>query len=267
MDLQFASLLFLTFVIHLIGTLAYGVQITGVTTKRIAISLALFNLVVLISRTANAFQAPLLAKRIENNLHLAQTPSLEADFRWLLLVTSLATLVGALLIPTFHRLLAHAVMSFSARRSIPKVILHGFSKAGILHLRESIRLPQPKMLTHLSREQHFPLRLVVLNAFVIAVWTVGVLASLYAGYLQPDYRVTASNLSAIINGVATIIMFASIDPYLSILTDDTLQGKVGIGSMRRAIVWLVGSRLAGTLAAQLLLLPAASFIAVLAQKI
>ena len=38
--------------------------------------------------------------------------------------------------------------------------------------------------------------------FALAVLVVGVLASIYAGYLNPEYRVTASQLSALINGFA-----------------------------------------------------------------
>ena len=43
MDVQLAILCGLTFVIHLIGTLAYAVRIAGVRTRRIAVSFALFN--------------------------------------------------------------------------------------------------------------------------------------------------------------------------------------------------------------------------------
>ena len=57
----------LTFVIHLIGTLAYSVRIAGSRTGRIALSLSLFNILILVSRTSNSFQAPLLAKRVEQH--------------------------------------------------------------------------------------------------------------------------------------------------------------------------------------------------------
>jgi hypothetical protein len=53
MDIQLLVLCSLTFVIHLIGTLAYAVRIAGVRTRRIAISFALFNILVLVSRTSN----------------------------------------------------------------------------------------------------------------------------------------------------------------------------------------------------------------------
>jgi hypothetical protein len=96
---------------------------------------------------------------------------------------------------------------------------------------------------------------------------VGVFASIYAGYLNPELRVTSSMLSSIVNGVATILMFVVIDPQLSVMTDDVVEGKVGEPRFRGTIVWLVGSRLAGTVLAQILLVPAAQSIAFVAGKI
>ena len=92
-------------------------------------------------------------------------------------------------------------------------------------------------------------------------YTVGVLASLYAGYLNPEFRVTASQLSAIINGVATILLFALIDPQLSVMTDDVMDGKVDEATFRRTIVWISFSRLAGTVLAQAVFLPSAHLVA------
>lgn len=62
MDRGLLLLFALTFIIHLIGTLAYSVRISGTRTRRIAISLSLFNILILISRTSNSFQALSIAK-------------------------------------------------------------------------------------------------------------------------------------------------------------------------------------------------------------
>jgi hypothetical protein len=105
MDLQLLIICILTFIIHLIGTLAYAARIAGVRTRRIAISFSLFNILILVSRTSNSFQGPFLAKRIENNLAGGMAHGLLADFRWMLWSATLATIVGALLIPTFQRTL------------------------------------------------------------------------------------------------------------------------------------------------------------------
>jgi hypothetical protein len=51
------------------------------------------------------------------------------------------------------------------------------------------------------------------------------------------------------------------------MTDDVVEGKVSESQFRKAIVWLIGGRLAGTLLAQVLLVPAALIIAAVARLI
>jgi len=267
MDTQLAVIFILTFLIHLIGTLAYAARIAGTRTGRIAVSFALFNTLILISRTSNSFQSPLLAKRIEENLHAGMTTVAENDFRWLLLAASLATIAGALLIPTFQRLFGKAVTAFNIYRSVPRLLLHAFSKSGIAHLRDSMRIPARENISNFTSIRPLPIKILLFNIIAMAIWTVGVFAPLYAGYLNPDLRLTSSNLSAIVNGVATILMFIFIDPYLSVLTDDVVEGKLSDSAFRRVIVWLVGSRLAGTIVAQIILLPATMLIVKVAEML
>ena len=94
--------------IHLISTLSYSVRIVVIRTKRIAVSFALFNIMVLISRTANGFQAPLLANQVEKGIQNGTSENL-LDFRFILLGATLATIIGGLLIPTFQRLFTKSI--------------------------------------------------------------------------------------------------------------------------------------------------------------
>ena len=71
----------------------------------------------------------------------------------------------------------------------------------------------------------------------------------------------ATGAAALINGFATILLFAFIDPQLSVMTDDAVEGKVDEADFRRAITFISLSRLAGTILAQALLIPAATLIA------
>jgi hypothetical protein len=190
-----------------------------------------------------------------------------ADFRWLLLSVTCATLVGAFLIPTFQRLFSRAVFHFQIHRSIPRLLLHGLSRGGIAHIRDAVTLPAVGNLKHLRPQQVISPRLMTLNMVAVALWTVGVFASLYAGYIKPDLRSTSSMLSSVVNGLATILMFAFIDPQISMMTDDVMAGRLGESTFRRALVWLVGSRFAGTLVAQLLLVPAAGLIVLVAERL
>jgi len=263
---QIIIVLVLVFLINLITTLSYSVRIVGIRTGRIAVSFALFNILVLISRTAYGFQAPLLAKTIENNINSGLGENL-FEFRLIILACSVATIIGGLLIPTFQRILSIAVEKFSIYKSVPSLLLHSFSKGGVASIKESIVIPSTKNIAHISLKTDFPWRVFVMNIVAVSIITVGVISALYAGYISPEFRATASNLSAIINGVATILMFIFIDPFLSIMTDDVVLGKVKESLFRKYIVYMVFARLLGTVLAQVIFLPSAQIIAWIAKML
>lgn len=266
MENKIILVLCLTFLINLITTLSYSVRIVGIRTGRIAVSFALFNILVLISRTANGFQAPLLANTIETNINSGAGPDL-LNFRLIILSCTLASIIGGLMIPTFQRILSIAVDRFSVYKSVPKVLFHGFTKTGITSIRESIVIPSAKNISTLKISQDFPWKVFIMNVVAVAIITIGVLSALYAGYFTPEFRSTASNLSAIINGLATILMFVFIDPFLSVMTDEVVLGKTSESLFRKYIVYMVIARVAGTLIAQVIFLPAAKLISMVAGMI
>ncbi len=266
MQIQIIVVLILVFLINLITTLSYSVRIVGIRTGRIAVSFALFNILVLVSRTAYGFQAPLLAKTIENNINTGAGENL-FEFRLIIFVSTLATIIGGFLIPTFQRILSVAVEKFSIYKSVPSLILHSFSKGGITFIKENIAIPSSKNIAVINFSKDFPWKVFFMNIIAVAIITVGVLSALYAGYLNPEYRTTASSLSAIINGVATILMFIFIDPFLSVLTDEVVLGKTKESLFRKYIVYMVIARLLGTVLAQFIFLPSAKLIAWIAEMI
>ena len=76
-------------------------------------------------------------------------------------------------------------------------------------MRNSLRIP---MLTNVStaiKGKRISFNVIVFNAIAVAIFTVGVLASIYAGYLNPELRATAGQLSAVVNGLATICFLYS----------------------------------------------------------
>ena len=261
MDRQLVIICLLTAAINLIGTLAYAARIAGVRTRRIAMSFALFNILVLVSRTSNSFLGPFLAKRIESRIVSGGGDALIGDFHLVLSSASLAVLLGIVMVPTGQRLFASAIGHFQEHRSTFRMLLHGASVEGLRSVREALTPPRLEQLKGLAMPRGVGWGVLAANCLAQALITVGVLASLYAGYLNPEFRVTASQLSAVINGFATILLFALIDPQLSVMTDDVIEGRVSEPLFRRTIVWISFSRLAGTLLAQAVFLPAAQLIA------
>ena len=260
MTSQILIVLILTFLINLITTLSYSVRIVGIRTGRIAISFALFNILVLVSRTANGFQAPLLAKTVENDIKHGIFNNTET-FRLIIFSCTLATIFGGILIPTFQRVLSKAVLNFSVHKSMPRLILHGFSKAGILYFKDNMTIPSKANISKIEFDKEFPWKMFMLNIFAVAILTIGVLSAVYASYINPEFRSTASSLSAFINGFATILMFMFIDPQLSAMTDDVTLGKCSEVTFRKYIVYLTIARLIGTIVAQIVFLPGARLLA------
>lgn len=260
MDIRIILIMGLTFIITLIGTLAYSIRIVGVRTGKIAVSFALFNIFVLLSRTANTIQIPLLTKYVEEKVGM----TILSSFYFILASAVIATMIGAILIPTFQRTFSKGVERFSVDRSVPKLLIHSFSKMGISQFKSCIKLPSKKTVSNIDIKE-LPVRILVFNIIAVAVLVVGSLAPIYAGILEPSLRATCLSLSGIINGLATILLFIFIDPFLSMMTDDVIEGKCSEGSFRRCVVGMVGTKIIGTILAIPLLVPAAKVIVLVAQ--
>jgi Alternate to MurJ len=105
-----------------------------------------------------------------------------------------------------------AVINFSIHKSMGKLILHGFSRGGILYFKDNLTILTKANVSEIKFEKAFPWRIFILNIVAVSILTIGVLSVVYASYLNPAYRTTPSNLSAFITGFATILMFAFIGP-------------------------------------------------------
>jgi len=260
MELQIIIVLIMTFIITYIGTLAYAIRIVGVRTGRIAISFSLFNVLILVSRLASNIQAPLLTKYTE----IGSNSSFLSSFYNILIIGALATIAGAVSIPTFQRVFSQVVNRFTISRSVPKILVHGFSKAGIRQFGACITVPKTGHIKHIKLME-LPLGVMLMNVIAVAVMTVGIIAPIYSGVLEPTLRATCITLSGAINGVATIILYIFVDPYLSVRTDDVIDGKLEESEFRRLVIGMVGSKIVGAAIAIPLLIPASRIIVFIAK--
>lgn len=263
MSNQIILVLVLNFIISLIGTLAYSVRLVGVRTGKIAVSFALFNILMLVSRVAVTFQVPILTKYVEE---YSGASSLLSIFNEIIIISGIATIIGAFLIPSFQRILYKGVISFSTERSLSKLLIHSFSKSGIRFIKECVSIPSKANVQQITYRK-LPKRIIVYNIATVALITVGSLAPIYAGIMEPGLRATCITLSSIINGFATILMAVFIDPQLSIMTDDVIDGKRTEEQFRLCVVGLVGSKTIGTFASLMLLIPFSYLIVFVARVI
>lgn len=255
-------------VIHLIATLSYGVRIAGARTGKVAFCLSLFNILVLVSRTANTLLTPALSKRVESGIETTSTEGLQHDFHLLILSASVATLVGAALIPMFQRYVTQVVGAFDRFPSILRMTRYALSGPGLRALRTSWTVPAAANFSFLRAGHRLPWNIFTMNVIGSALLATGVLSSLYAGVYAPDLRMTTGQLSAVVNFFGTIMLFAFVDPYLSYVTDGAAKGgDEGDSRLRAAVFGMAGSRLLGTVMAHFLMIPGAQMIAWIARVI
>ncbi|ODT57051.1 hypothetical protein ABS71_20825, partial [bacterium SCN 62-11] len=211
-------LVLLNLFITLLATTAYASRIAAVETGARATALLVFNLFSMVMRLAGQVLAPSLAAVADNS-------SRPGDFvgvvRWVLLGASLGAFSGLLLMPSFAQIYRQAVRQLQRRGSLPLVLMHCLRPAAWRCLASCRR--RPNLLGLLGKA---PSPFLWANLVVIAFHTVGVPASIYAGKLvRPELARTATLLSSLVNGLATITLGLIVDPAASRLTDEVCAGR------------------------------------------
>jgi hypothetical protein len=253
-------ILALTIIIYAVDTGAFAARLAGVRSGRLVLARTIYNLLALSSRMANALKAPLIAGLADRAAATGAVARLEHDLRLVLLAAALGIGLGALLIPSLARLVTRAVHSFELRGSLPQVIVRGASVQGLVVLRGSVELPKRRSVGR-ARRWRLPRRWLLVTFVVGAIYATTGLAALYASVLVPAGARTATNLPALFNGIGAILLVLLVDPVTALVTDQAVQGQRPASHVSNVVVWQIGGRLAGTLMAQLLLLPTAKLLA------
>ncbi len=265
MDLNRLMLIcLLTGIIHMVETLSYSARLAGIRTRRLYLAGALFSLLVLLARSANMIQAPLLGSLVDTAIIAGNAPMLVEPFRMIIFSATTGSVLAALLIPTFINIFTFLIASLDRTQSLGMMIISiintdNFFKKIYHRVEKSARRPRFYHLL-LLREKRIPKTLIMFTILVASINTVGVLAAIYAGALLPDYRLTASQLSGVLNGFSTIILTFFIDPYASLVTDHVMAGKRRAQELSALVACLVTGKIIGTILGQLLLLPCARLV-------
>ncbi|WP_240968033.1 lipid II flippase Amj family protein [Paenibacillus aquistagni] len=260
---QLFTVFLLTMVIHAAETLSYSLRYAGVKLNKIAVALSLTGMLVLVSRTANLIQAPLTAKFIDLAKVDPTFPVLDY-LRFVILAATAGTGIAILLFPSFVHIWGRVISKLEVAGSLPRLI----SSVTIQQLKNAKHyLRKPTFRLHTFRYLEIPKRFIILNILVTAIYTIGVMSSLYAAHLVPGLSTTASQSSGLINGIATILLTIFIDPQIGLITDKAIHNKDYRQQLGKIYVLLMVSRLFGTLVGQLLLVPAALFISWIVQFI
>jgi len=267
---QSLGLLFVVFavtiIIHAIETLHYAVSFVGIRTGRLATAGALFGMVLLLSRTANMVQGVLLGSFADATVR-GDLPieTFEWRVRLVVLAATTGSLIGAALLPTFIRYLQKGIEIFVRHGSLvgmagALIRRGGFSKDDFSRAARGVAPPTAILIKEHSFRM-VPWWFYAVDVLVTSIFTCGVLASLYAGVLEPGRQGSAGQMSGVINGIATVLLFFFITPRVATYIDNALRDSSELSQIRSIVIALVFCKICGTLVAQLILHPAAFVIA------
>ncbi|MFC1517796.1 lipid II flippase family protein [Candidatus Margulisiibacteriota bacterium] len=255
-----AIVCFFTAFIHFSETLALSMRLAGARTKQVATSISFVNTAFLGARMSNMLQAPLLGALVDSAVRSNSAEALIQNFRYIIFAAFIGNVLGALLLPTGAKIFEEGILVFEKTASIPKLIREAFRWHNFKAILRSFRLPSFRSFTNIHWKR-IPHLFIYLNAFMVSVYAIGVLASLAAGALLPQLRATATQLSGIVNGIATVLLVIMVDPTGAHIVDKIVKGERPVDDARTMVFYLVLGRILGTLIiSQIIFSPAVKYI-------
>jgi hypothetical protein len=235
-------------------------RLAGVRTKQVATSISFVNASLIVSRMSNMLQAPLVGGMVDTAILRGDISALQYNFRIIIFAAFIGNLVGAILVPFAVFVFTKAIYKFEKIGSLPRVIVLAFHPKNIIEIIKGFRLPTLSSFRGISLAG-IPKTFLILNVFMVSIYAIGVLSSLFAGAQIPAYRVTATQLSGIVNGIATVLLVLMVDPICAHITDQAVRGKRKEDDVKTMVFYIVMGRVFGTLIlSQLLFLPASGYI-------
>lgn len=264
----------LTVVTQAIQIGSYAARYAGVISGRIATAISLFTLLVTASRLASLLMVPSLGALADlpanyaTAHHLKELPPdvltrVDLQLRMIVGANTLGVIVGAILMPLFLTMFLRGIGAFERFSSVPRALMRLLDPSVIRDLFVALFHP-PRVRLSDFPIAGVPRKLLIANCVLYAVYSVGVVGAFYASDIDLHARTTASSLSGLVNGIGTIAFALFIDPTSALIVDQTVRKERPIVDVRAMLFWLVVTAFIGTLLAQLILSPAAHFIAAVA---
>lgn len=241
---------------------SFSSRVSAVITRSVATALAIYNVLFLVTRLTTQVYAPVLGAVRDSVINgTTSAADLLPLFRWVVFGATIGCALGWLLMSTFVEIYNTAIKALEKRKGSMASLLTDLAKPA----------NWPKVFACIRRPSNFsvlwsdiklmPLGFLMANVFVVGVHTVGVLAAIQAGAeLTGTLARTATLLSSVINGAATILGSVIVDPTAAHLTDEAVNGKRPLHHIEAMAVFLCAGSLLGTVLSQLLFTPSVKII-------
>ena len=252
----------LNVIVYCLMCTSFASRASAVITRSVATALAIYNVFSLITRLTTQVYAPILGAVRDSVIQgTTDASSLIPIFRWVIFGSTLGALLGWLLLPTFIKIYNTAIKALENRggsmgrlltdtlkfRNWPKVF-------GCLCKPTNLGVIMADLKT-------IPQGFLWANVIVIGIHVIGVLAAIQAGaVLSGTLARTATLLSSVINGVATILGSLVVDPTAAKITDEAVDGKRTLHPVEAMVLFLTLATVIGTVISQLLFIPSVKII-------
>jgi hypothetical protein len=256
-----------SFVVAIIGSLAYVARYVGVELRKPNTAGSVFNIALLLSRVAITLQVPLILKYIEVDINagrLSNSPSYVLVYAAMGL--GILGTAGALLLFSFvASILRSAVSIYVETHSLLAVLRRSI---GVILDRRlgnyaSYRITKGTLLGE-TDSRGMPKALLFTLMLTTAVNSAAMYSSMTAGLLVPEFRTTALSLSVLFNAFATFALMFFVDPRIGLYTDHALTGEVNLEFYKRLTFYTMLAVLLGSVLAIPLVIPFARIIAAVA---
>jgi hypothetical protein len=158
-------------------------------------------------------------------------------------------------LPLFEYVFVRGIDSFQRLDSVPKALFRLTDLRVLVDIGRSFRLPRPAHWGQYKLSS-VPPKLLFWNTVLYSVYSIGVVAAVYASVREPALARTATLLSGIVNGIGTVAFTLFVDPTAAGIVDSAVHGKRTVEDVRSMIFWLTVTMVLGTLLSQVLLDPA-----------
>jgi len=241
-------------------------SVSAVITRRVATAIAVYNVFFLITRLAQQVYAPLVGTIVDGALPAHGLPgpetihALEMKLRLIVLGASAGVALGWALLPTFVEIYRKAINGMDRFGSMPRLLLALLTPRAWLAVARCLRRPS-FLGVGWSQLGEIPRGFLLANVVVVSIYTVGVIAATFASAIDPANARTATLLSSVVNGVATVLISLVVDPVMSLITDQSVLGRRPEWHVKVMAVFLIGGMFLGTLLSQLIFMPCVWIIA------
>ncbi|MCS7164778.1 MAG: DUF2837 family protein [Candidatus Calescibacterium sp.] len=257
-DKRFLVVFVITFFIYFIGTVSGALRFAGIKIKLITTSFSLLNVIALISRLSNLIQTPFLGSMVDIAYRDGQLDILRLKIHLIIFASTLGCILGIALFTTFEKIFIKWIDLFDRKKSMVSTLVYFLYPKSYFFFISSIS--RPVFYLSWERLKRVPVVVFWSSMLIGAFWTTGVLSAIYASVLVPEFARTATILSGIVNGVATILFTIFLDPIIANITDKVYNGKENIEYLYN-VMWvnLIAGTI-GTILAHIVFYPGAIII-------